>query len=119
MNARVCRVAVTLACASPALADPTVGTRISPRKDIMIYAPVPHVPLEARSKHLAGSGVFLFHVRPDGTVSSVEVIQSTGHKILDDASVEAFSRWRFKSGLASSKVKIPVTYTGNYPEHAK
>jgi TonB family protein len=79
---------------------------------MMIYAPVPHVPAEAKAKHLAGSGLFLFHVRPDGSVSSVEVIQSTGHKILDDATVEAFSRWRFKPGAAAPKVKIPVSYTG-------
>ena len=119
MNARLCCVVIALACVSSALADPTVDMPVTQRKDMMIYAPVPHVPSEARAKHLAGSGVFLFHVRPDGTVSSVEVVQSTGHKILDDASVEAFSKWRFKPGLGASKVKIPVTYTGNYREHAK
>ena len=118
MNARRWCLAIALVSASSALADPTVHASVSQRKDMMIYAPVPHVPPEAKAKHLAGSGLFQFHVRPDGTVSSVEVIQSTGHKILDNVSVEAFATWRFKPG-SPSKVKIPVTYTGNYPKHAK
>jgi TonB family protein len=45
-----------------------------------------------------------------GFVKSVEVTQSTGHKVLDDAVVSAFSRWRFEAGKAAPRVKSPVTF---------
>jgi TonB family protein len=37
-------------------------------------------------------------------------IYSTGHKILDDAALEAFRQWQFKPGRVD-KVKIPITFT--------
>ncbi len=78
-----------------------------------LYAPPPRLPEVARAKRLAGAGVFVFHVRPDGNVSRVEVIQSTGHRVLDTAVVEAFSKWRFQPDTVS-KVRTPVNFTGNY-----
>lgn len=71
----------------------------------------PDYPAEAQAQRLTGSGVFVLHVDSNtGLVRSVEVKQSTGHKILDDASVSAFSNLRFKAGTVS-RVKIPVTFT--------
>ena len=71
----------------------------------------PEYPAEAQAQRLTGSGVFVLHVDSNtGLVRSVEVKQSTGHKILDDASVSAFSNLRFKAG-GVSRVKIPVTFT--------
>src|SRR5919106_1883952 len=67
-------------------------------KALAVYAPPPHAPPEAIQKHLRGSGVFAFHLRSDGTVSRVQVVESTGHAILDEACVRAFSRWRFARG---------------------
>jgi TonB family protein len=58
------------------------------------------------------------YVRPDGTVSHVEVAKSTGQALLDQASIEAFSRWRFKP-VTVKKVRIPITYTGNYTKRGK
>jgi TonB family protein len=56
--------------------------------------------------------MFLLHVRNDGTVSRVEVVQSTGHRELDDACISAYSQWRFRKDFAAKahKVKIPVTF---------
>jgi TonB family protein len=79
-----------------------------------ISAPRPQIPTEARVKHLKGAGVFIVYVRPDGTVSHVEAARSTGHAILDKASIDAFSQWRFIPGSVK-KVKIPVTYIGVCP----
>jgi TonB family protein len=38
------------------------------------------------------------------------LLKSTGHKILDDAALDAFRQWRFKPGSVT-KVKIPINYT--------
>jgi TonB family protein len=55
-------------------------------------------------------GVFLLNVRSDGTVSSVEILHSTGHKILDGNCVSAFSKWRFQANSVK-EVRLPAYYT--------
>jgi TonB family protein len=83
------------------------------QKAAAIYAPRPIVPEIAKREFWSGSGRFLFNVRPDGTVSRVDVLQSTGHNELDAAVVAAFLKWRFRPG-SESKIHIPVTFSGNY-----
>jgi TonB family protein len=62
---------------------------------------------------MVGSGQYLLRLRSDGTVESVQVVQSTGHRELDQSCVEAFHTWHFKPKLVQviRKVKIPVTFT--------
>jgi TonB family protein len=55
-------------------------------------------------------GVFLLNVRGDGTVSNVEILQSTGHKILDANCVSAFSKWQFQPNSVK-EVRLPAYYT--------
>jgi outer membrane biosynthesis protein TonB len=40
---------------------------------------------------------------------------STGEPLLDKTSIDAFSRWKFVPHTVT-KVKIPIRYTGDYPE---
>jgi TonB family protein len=63
------------------------------------YTPKPEYPLKARGNHFTGSGIILarVHVRT-GRVVEALVARSTGHAILDNAAVQAFSQWRFKPG---------------------
>ena len=96
--------ALLLGQPSPA---PTAGGKL-----LATYAPAPHVPAEAR-KHLAGAGICVLYIRDDGTVSRAEMLKSTGQPILDKASIDAFSKWRFIPGSIKN-VKIPINYTGNY-----
>ena len=42
-------------------------------------------------------GVFLLSVRPDGTVSGVEMLQSVGYDRLDQRSIKWAMEWRFRS----------------------
>ena len=42
-----------------------------------------------------GRGVFVLHIRNDGIVTGVSLTKSTGWKMLDDAAITAFSKWRF------------------------
>jgi TonB family protein len=44
-----------------------------------------------------------------GFVTSVRMEKSTGHKILDDAALEAFRQWRIKPGTIR-KFRTPITY---------
>jgi len=76
----------------------------------VIYAPKPDYSLDARSQPLEGRGLFLLHVRPDGTVESVDVVRSTGHSELDQSGVAAFLKWRFRPG-SLKQVKIPLEFT--------
>lgn len=55
-------------------------------------------------------GVFLLNVRPDGTVSSVEILQSTGQGFIDRGVIRAFAQWRFRPNSVK-EVRIPAYYT--------
>jgi TonB family protein len=80
-------------------------------KALATYAPRPAYPMEARRDRLTGSGVALLEVdKRTGYVTSARMLQSIGHKILDDAALKAFRQWRFKPGT-KSEIKIPINYT--------
>jgi TonB family protein len=76
-----------------------------------VYAAKPDYPYFARSRHMEGTGVFQLHIRADGTVSSVDTIQSTGYFELDEVSIGAFSKWRFRPLSRPTKVKMPITFS--------
>jgi TonB family protein len=89
------------------------GTAASLRsvKAMVLYAPRPVYPYEARRQRITGSGVALLTVdRTLGTVTDVLMGQSCGSVILDNAAVDAFRRWRFKPCTAAT-VQVPITYT--------
>jgi len=71
----------------------------------------PDYPVLAKVRHMQGSGVFQLHIRADGTVSSVDTIQSTGYFELDEVSIGAFSKWRFRPPGRLTKVKIPIRFS--------
>ena len=84
---------------------------ITGAKALAIFAPKPEYPYEARSRHVTGSGVAVVDVdTASGNVTDCSMAQSIGNPILDNSTVSAFRRWRFKPGTVS-KVKIPITYT--------
>jgi TonB family protein len=82
-------------------------------KAAIISSPQPNYPLDARRKHWTGAGVFSCHIRPDGTVASVDVRQSTGHQVLDQAAITALQRWRFQPGKIESPINVPVHFQMN------
>jgi TonB family protein len=84
-----------------------------------IYAAKPDYPYFARTRHMVGSGVFQLHIRPDGTVSSVDTIQSIGYRELDDSATAAFSKWRFRPLRRPTKVKIPITFSLGHWVHRR
>lgn len=76
------------------------------------FAPLPGYPIAAQARHLEGNGIFLLHVRSDGSVSRVDIVQSTGHRELDDVCISVYEMWRFRTDFAAKthNVKIPVTF---------
>ena len=105
----VCALGSALSISASAAAPPVlVDERLIAEGKMDIR---PEYPAEAQAQRLTGSGVFVLHVDcRSGLVRSVEVQTSTGHKILDDASITVFRNLRFKPDGAS-RVKIPVTFT--------
>lgn len=80
-------------------------------KTRVLYAPKPNYPYEARRTGTTGSGIARLTVNSAvGVVIDVRIAQSTGSAILDNATLEALRRWRFKPGLAEN-VDVPITFT--------
>ena len=88
-------------------ADITVPSKA---RNLMLSMPKPQYPVEARLRRHMGRGMFdiIFQVK-SGAVTQVKILQSTGSKLLDDAAVKAFSRWRARPGMISH-IKVPVTF---------
>ena len=76
-----------------------------------VFNPRPDYPYEARLKHISGTGIYVLDLDPrDGHVIRTVAAQSSGHKILDDAAITTFMKWRFKPGCPP-RVKVPSTWT--------
>jgi TonB family protein len=85
---------------------PVVGNA----KALVLSAPRPDYPYEARSRHITGSGVAVITVDPvSGWAVDAMMEQSIGNPILDTSTISAFRRWRFKPGTPA-RVRIPITF---------
>lgn len=79
-------------------------------KAFVLSAPRPDYPYEARSRHITGSGVAVISVDPNsGLAVDAMMEQSIGNPILDNSTISAFRRWRFKPGTPA-RVRIPITF---------
>jgi TonB family protein len=79
-------------------------------KTMVLYAPCPVYPYEARRQRVTGSGVALLNVDlSSGIVTDVIITESCGNSILDNSTRDAFRRWRFKPGTVT-RVQVPITY---------
>jgi len=98
---------------TPAPIQPSGQTRLAAvgnAKAFVLSAPRPDYPYEARSRHITGSGVAVISVDPNsGLAVDAMMEQSVGNPILDNSTVCAFRRWRFKPGTPA-RVRIPITF---------
>jgi protein TonB len=79
---------------------------------IMTSSPSPKYPLPARVARQKGRGLFRLFVRKrTGEVTRVEVAESTGYHLLDDAAVSALRQWRLHPGTVYDGLIVPVTFT--------
>jgi protein TonB len=81
------------------------------RWKIALSHPKPEYPPDARRRHLSGKGTFHLHVSYEtGDVTSVEILTGTGHRILDNAAVDALRRWKFRPHSVIG-MKVPITFS--------
>jgi TonB family protein len=98
---------------TPAPIRPSGQTRLATMENAKAFAlsaPRPDYPYEARSRHITGSGVAVITVDPNsGLAIDAMMEQSIGNPILDNSTVSAFRRWRFKPGTPA-RIRIPITF---------
>ena len=78
----------------------------------------PEYPLAARKQGLEGKVILRVTVAPDGRTTSVTVVESSGHAILDRAARDGVSRWRFQparraTGAIATVVDVPIEFKLN------
>jgi TonB family protein len=87
--------------------SPTASNAKVPARSILA-APTPPYPPEARRNHWTGIGWYAMIVDTEtGSVTSVRVLQSSGHLLLDRAAIDTFRRWRFKPH-STPKFMVPA-----------
>ena len=82
------------------------------------YAPLPRYPYEVRLKRLEPTMVVELRIASNGSVSQLNVIQSTGFVWLDRSTADTLRQWRFKPGIAE-RLRIPVTFDLRCPKIAE
>ena len=91
--------------------SPTPTPRAAPRR--VLYNPAPKYPFEARSIRVGpnrGSGKYRVTFGTNGLVKNVQVVQSTGQPILDNAAIEGLRQWRAEPGANDWTVLVPITF---------
>ena len=84
------------------------------RRPFAVVWPRSPYPLEARMKHHEGTALLELRVRGDGSVGSVHVVKSSGHRLLDQTAITNFQKWRFKPGCAD-RLRTVIRYTLHCP----
>lgn len=79
------------------------------------FAPRPKYPRKARVRRWEGTALVEVDVNEKGRPTRVTLYKTSGHKILDDAALEAVRTWKFLPGerggeVAATTVRVPVTF---------
>jgi TonB family protein len=93
--------------------DRSKPVKIIPRSEAAAHFPgrPPHYPIEALQQHLEGKSLFEVRLRADGRVSHVKMLQSTGHRVLDEESIQTIQTWNFAYMGKCDRVRIPIIYS--------
>jgi protein TonB len=75
-----------------------------------LESPEPSYPREAYLRKIEGTVVLIMIVNSEGIVTEVEVVQSSGHRLLDRAALAAARGYRFEVGEGSMAVNKSFTF---------
>jgi TonB family protein len=83
----------------------------APGDSKLVHRPAPPYPAGARLSNppITGSGRFRVTFGADGTARRVEIVQSTGHAVLDAAATNTLRQWRAVPGQEWT-TNVPVTF---------
>ena len=90
----------------------TVETQPTPKatpKPRLVYAPAPAFPPGVSQGGVSGTGRFRLSFDPNGNVTNVQVIKSTGNPYFDQSAIKTFRQWKSAPGQGGS-VTVPVTF---------
>jgi TonB family protein len=90
--------------------SPTPTPRVARR---VLFNPAPKYPFEARSIRIGpnrGNGKYRVTFGINGSVRNVQVVESTGQPILDNAAIDGLRQWRAEPGTTEWTVLVPITF---------
>ena len=76
--------------------------------------PVPEYPRSVPWTNKQGKGVYEIHVRRDGIVSDVKILERSGDEVFDRTAVDTLRRWRLRRGPLILELPLAFRLT---PEH--
>ena len=86
---------------------------VPPSPDVKYHNRKPYYPEEAALRGEQGAVVMTIHVTPDGLVSSVDIVESSGHPALDRAARDAVLTWHFLPSVKDGQpvpANVPVRF---------
>ncbi len=108
LDSLLSRVAVDTQPTWPATAETRATPRPTP-KPRLVYAPAPAFPPQASRPGISGTGRFRLSFDAQGNVTNIQVIQSTGNRVFDDAAIRTLQQWKSSPGQGWA-VTVPVTF---------
>ena len=91
-------------------------TTTPPRLDpAYLHNPAPTYPALSKRNRETGTVLLLVNVSPEGNATAVTLHQSSGYDRLDQAAIQAVTRWRFVPGMrgqstVSATVIVPISF---------
>ena len=77
------------------------------------FAPRPNPVKDANGHYLSGSGFVLVELNwRTGSIKSIKLVKSSGHRQLDDSVVTLLRKWKFRPAT-TTPVRIPFSFTEN------
>jgi TonB family protein len=93
----------------------STGGAITEAKPDYLKNPAPSYPESARRRGYQGAVMLRAVIDKTGTPIQVDIEQSSGHSLLDEAALKAVQKWRFRPGLlgnipVESTVRVPIKF---------
>jgi TonB family protein len=108
LNSLLSRVATDTQPTWPATAETRATPHPTP-KPRLVYAPAPAFPPRAAQPGISGTGRFRLTFDAQGNVTNIQLIQSTGNRLFDEAAIRTLQQWKCSPGQGWV-VTVPVTF---------